>query len=111
MNSKVDAYIAKAPAFAQPILAETRKRVHAAVPDVEEVIKWNVPFFLRDGKFVASMAAFKAHTKIGVWTGMKPKMVDVTTVKELPPAKTFIAAVKKAAAQGSAAPAARRKSK
>ncbi len=96
-NAKVDAYIAKAPEFARPILEETRKRVHAAVPSVTEVIKWNVPFFLLgDGAFVASMAAFKAHAKIGVWTGKKPKFVDVTSVKELPPAKTFIASVRAA---------------
>lgn len=104
-SAKVDAYIAKAPEFARPILEETRKRVHSAVPSGgSEVIKWNVPFFVADdGGFLVSMAAFKAHAKIGVWTGMKPKMVDVTTVKELPPAKAFIAAVKKSAAARKAA--------
>jgi uncharacterized protein YdhG (YjbR/CyaY superfamily) len=44
-NPRVDEYIAKAPAFAKPILVEIRERVHAACPDVEETIKWRQPSF------------------------------------------------------------------
>ena len=40
---RVDAYIAKAPPFARPILEHVRERVHAAVPDVEEAMKWSAP--------------------------------------------------------------------
>jgi uncharacterized protein YdhG (YjbR/CyaY superfamily) len=39
-HPRVDEYIARAPAFAKPILVEIRERVHAACPDVEETIKW-----------------------------------------------------------------------
>ncbi|MES2393340.1 MAG: YdeI/OmpD-associated family protein [Acidobacteriota bacterium] len=63
----VDAYIAKAPAFAQPILERLREAVHAAVPDVEEAIKWSMPFFMYKGIILANMAAFKQHASFGIW--------------------------------------------
>jgi uncharacterized protein YdhG (YjbR/CyaY superfamily) len=96
-DPRVDAYIAKAPPFARPILAETRARIKKAVPAAEETIKWNVPFYLLDGRLLASMAAFKAHAKVGVWGEEKPAMVDVTTVAELPSAKAFADQLKAAA--------------
>jgi hypothetical protein len=88
-DPRVDAYIAQAPPFAQPILEEARSRVGKACPSAEETIKWNVPFFLLGDKILASMAAFKKHVKVGVWTGMMPKFVDVSEVEELPPGKDF----------------------
>jgi hypothetical protein len=45
-----------------------------------------VPFYELSGKLLASMAAFKKHVKVGVWQDMRPEMVDVTTLAELPPA-------------------------
>lgn len=88
-DPRVDAYIAKAQPFAQSILEEVRKRVEKAVPGTEETIKWNVPFFLLEGKILASMAAFKKHVKVGVWVGMSPTFQDVTAGSELMPAKEF----------------------
>ncbi|MEI9936132.1 MAG: DUF1801 domain-containing protein [Pseudomonadota bacterium] len=88
-DPRVDAYISQAPPFAQPILQEARSRVSKACPSAEETIKWNVPFFLLGDKILASMAAFKKHVKVGVWTGMMPKFVDVSEVEELPPSKDF----------------------
>ena len=44
-DARVDAYIAKAAPFAQPILKYLREIVHGACPDVEETIKWSMPFF------------------------------------------------------------------
>lgn len=100
MNSdaRVDQYIAKAPDFARPILTEVRARVRRACPQASETIKWNVPFYVLGGKLLASMAAFKKHTKIGVWTGMKPNMRDVTALAQLPAAKAFEKEVSAAAA-------------
>jgi hypothetical protein len=89
IDPRVDAYIAKAPPFAQPILQEARSRVGKAFPSAEETIKWNVPFFILGDKILASMAAFKKHVKVGVWTGMMPKFVDVSELEELPPNKEF----------------------
>jgi len=88
-DPRVDAYIAQAPPFAQPILQEARSRVGKACPSAEETIKWNVPFFLLGDKVLASMAAFKKHVKVGVWTGMMPKFVDVNDIDDLPPSKDF----------------------
>jgi len=88
-DPRVDAYIAQAPPFAQPVLEEARSRIGKACPGAEETIKWNVPFFLLGDKILASMAAFKKHVKVGVWTGMMPKFVDVSEVEELPPSKDF----------------------
>ena len=45
-DPRVDAYIARAQPFAQPILRELRARVHAAIPGLTETIKWSAPFFL-----------------------------------------------------------------
>jgi len=42
---RIDAYIAKAPDFAKPILEKIRERVHAAVPEAEEAMKWSAPSF------------------------------------------------------------------
>ncbi|HEU4723949.1 MAG TPA: YdeI/OmpD-associated family protein [Candidatus Eisenbacteria bacterium] len=65
-TKEVDAYIAKAPAFAKPILKEIRDRMHEGCPEVEEVLKWSVPHFDYKGP-LAGMAAFKAHASFGFW--------------------------------------------
>jgi hypothetical protein len=78
-------------------LVEVRKRIHKACPDATETIKWNVPFYELSGKLLASMAAFKKHVKIGVWHDMRPEMVDVTTLAELPPAAEHAKKLKAAA--------------
>jgi uncharacterized protein YdeI (YjbR/CyaY-like superfamily) len=66
-NPKVDAYIAKAQPFAQPILTHIRELVHKAYPEVEEAIKWSMPFFVVRGVVLGHMAAFKQHCAIGLW--------------------------------------------
>ena len=66
LDPRVDDYIKKAPEFAQPMLVELRKRVHAACPDVVETIKWRMPSFEYRG-LLAGMAAFKAHMTFGFW--------------------------------------------
>ena len=65
-DPRIDAYIAKAKPFAQPILTRIRKAVHAGCPDVVETIKWSVPAFEYKGP-LAGMAAFKAHCLLGFW--------------------------------------------
>ena len=65
-DPRVDAYIAKAAPFAQPILAEIRERVHEGFPEISEAIKWGAPAFEHHG-LVANMAAFKAHCAFGFW--------------------------------------------
>ncbi|HVG26713.1 MAG TPA: YdeI/OmpD-associated family protein [Acidobacteriaceae bacterium] len=63
----IDAYIAAAAPFAQPILSHIRELVHKAVPEVEEAIKWSHPFFVYRGIILGNMAAFKQHCSLGFW--------------------------------------------
>jgi uncharacterized protein YdeI (YjbR/CyaY-like superfamily) len=67
-DKRIDAYIARAPEFARPILEHLRATVHAACPDVQENLKWGMPAFEYHG-LLCSMAAFKQHTTFGFWKG------------------------------------------
>ncbi len=69
VDARVDAYIAKAQPFAQPILTHLRALVHQAAPDLEEAIKWGFPAFCWQGKMVVGIAAFKAHVALNFWHG------------------------------------------
>lgn len=66
-DPRVDAYIASAADFAQPLLREIRQRVHAGCSEAGEAIKWGMPSFLYKGKLLCTMAAFKAHAALGFW--------------------------------------------
>jgi uncharacterized protein YdeI (YjbR/CyaY-like superfamily) len=79
-DARIDAYIAKARPFAQPILTRIRKAVHAACPEVTETIKWSMPAFEYKGPLVG-MAAFKAHCALAFWKAalMKTLPADVGT--------------------------------
>lgn len=68
---RIDAYIARAQPFAQPILAKVRERVHLLVPDIEETMKWSHPAFCRNGKIVLGTAAFKRHAAVNFWRGQE----------------------------------------
>ena len=106
-DARVDAYIAKAQPFAQPILHHVRGVIHAACPDVTETIKWGMPTFEYHG-LLAGMAAFKAHATFGFWkgelvTGPTGRAKDamwsfgkLTSVKDLPSKRTLAGFVKKA---------------
>jgi uncharacterized protein YdeI (YjbR/CyaY-like superfamily) len=65
-DARVDAYIAKSPEFARPILSYIRELVHETCPEVEETFKWRFPCFMYKGMF-CSMAAFKEHCSFGFW--------------------------------------------
>ena len=63
----VDAYIACAQPFAQPILNHLRALIHNVELDVEEGKKWSRPFFLHHGIILGNMSAFKEHCSVGFW--------------------------------------------
>ncbi len=65
-DPRVDAYIAKSADFAKPILNHIRQLIHQACPEVEETLKWSMPFFMYKGMF-CHMAAFKTHCSLGFW--------------------------------------------
>jgi uncharacterized protein YdeI (YjbR/CyaY-like superfamily) len=109
-DPRVDAYIAKAPDFARPILAEIRERVHSACPDVEEAMKWSSPTFMYRG-MLCGMAAFKEHAVFGFWKGPLvlgrraeepgsggPFRTRLEKLSDLPPRKAMAADIKKAMA-------------
>ena len=66
-DPRVDAYIAKSADFAQPILEHLRALIHKACPEVEEGIKWSMPFFSYQGTTMCMMAAFKQHCSFRFW--------------------------------------------
>ncbi len=65
-SAQVDAYIAAAAPFAQPILRKLRQLYHQACPEIEETLKWGAPTFMHRG-IVGGMAAFKKHAYFGFW--------------------------------------------
>lgn len=110
-DPRVDAYIAKAAPFAQPILIRLRRAVHKGCPAVVETLKWSVPAFEHHG-ILCGMAAFKAHCIFNVWRtpvlkaqGL-PEPLEaaleragrVTSVKELPAERLLVQIIRRAAA-------------
>jgi uncharacterized protein YdeI (YjbR/CyaY-like superfamily) len=104
-NPNVDAYIAKAKPFAQPILNHLRELVHKACPDVEETIKWSRPFFEYRGAILGNMSAFKEHCSFGFWGEESKALLSsenvlsddgmgslgrLTTLKDLPADKKML---------------------
>jgi uncharacterized protein YdeI (YjbR/CyaY-like superfamily) len=101
-DSRIDAYIAKSGDFAKPILEHVRKLVHAACPEVEETIKWNAPFYLRQG-IVATTPAFKRHCALIFWKGrlfltndQKTALRRLTSIADLPAKKVLSNYIKQA---------------
>src|SRR5690242_10997296 len=107
-DKRIDAYIAKAQPFAQPIMKKLRELIHKANPDVEETIKWGMPSFDYKGPYF-SFAAFKQHCAAGFWKYKlikDPKgylgdnalqggeamgnMGRMTSIKDLPPDSAMI---------------------
>ncbi len=116
-DPRVDAYIAKAAAFAQPILKHVRERVHAVAPEADETLKWSAPSFTIDGKILLMMAAFKAHAALNFWRGQElgiepakdamGQLGKLTGLGDLPPDDALDAMIRKAAALVRNAPAPR----
>jgi uncharacterized protein YdeI (YjbR/CyaY-like superfamily) len=101
-DPRVDAYIASAAPFAQPILAHFRSIVHSACPEVIEAIKWGNVSFEHQG-LMCGMAAFKNHCIISFW---KASLLNddaasirqqVESLKDLPNDKTLTRLIKQAA--------------
>ncbi len=65
-DPRIDAYIAGAEPFAQPILQHLRRLIHGTCPEVAETMKWRFPHFEYRG-ILCSMAAFKQHCAFGFW--------------------------------------------
>jgi uncharacterized protein YdeI (YjbR/CyaY-like superfamily) len=109
-DPRVDAYIAKKAAFAQPILKELRAIAHEAQPDIEEDIKWGAPAFMHKG-IVFIMAGFKEHVGVNFWKGAlivpsrarraaddqgMQQLEKLYSMDDLPPKKKIIGYIKAA---------------
>ena len=111
-DPRIDAYIAKSAAFAQPILIHLRDLVHRACPDAEETIKWGRPFYTRDGRMLAMTAAFKAHVTFGFWRRDAPgiersdeaggQFGRLTALTDLPADEALLALIRDAASSTAA---------
>jgi uncharacterized protein YdeI (YjbR/CyaY-like superfamily) len=107
-DPRVDAYIAKSAEFARPILEQLRALVHATCPEVEEGIKWGMPFFSHRGAPMCHMAAFKQHCSFGFWLSKEVtggndgdgmgQFGKLASLKDLPPKKELVALLRKAMA-------------
>jgi uncharacterized protein YdeI (YjbR/CyaY-like superfamily) len=115
-DARVDAYIAAAAPFAQPLLATLRERLHAASPTLVETIRWGMPTLLHDGRILAHFAAFKRHATLvfrdadavgETATGAMGQFGRLTRPEELPDAATIAAIVQRSIAR-MAAPAPQR---
>ena len=112
-DARVDAYIAKSAEFARPILTALRIVVHRACPQVEETLKWGMPFFQYRG-LLCHMAAFKQHCAFGFWKGARVlgaaagrreamgHFGRLTAVRDLPPRQRLATLIRKAMALNAA---------
>jgi uncharacterized protein YdeI (YjbR/CyaY-like superfamily) len=118
-DPRIDAYIAKAQPFAQPILKHVRERVHAAAPEAEETLKWSAPGFTVNGKILLMMAAFKAHAALNFWRGQELRGDEanadamgqfgkLTSIDDLPPDAELDRLIREAAGLAKRAPAPRK---
>jgi uncharacterized protein YdeI (YjbR/CyaY-like superfamily) len=113
-SPQFDAYIAKSPAFSQPILRKLRALFHQACPEIQEVMKWSMPFFDYKG-IVANIAAFKQHVRFGFWKGkllqtpagaldglhvssLSMWMAKITSIKDLPKDAVILDLIRQAVA-------------
>ena len=118
-DPRIDAYVAKAQPFSQPILEHVRTRVHAVLPDVEETVKWSMPAYTLGGKIVLITAAFKAHLALNFWRGQELRgdganadamgqFGKIKSLADLPPDKEFDRLIREAADLAKCAPAPRK---
>jgi uncharacterized protein YdeI (YjbR/CyaY-like superfamily) len=111
-DKRVDAYIAKAAPFAQPVLTHLRMLIYKACPDAVVEMKWSRPFFLHGGTILCNLSAFKAHCSFGFWGAEMAKLLGedgvvqdggmgtlgrITSVKDLPPDKKMLGYIRLAA--------------
>lgn len=111
-DPRIDAYVAKSAEFARPILEHLRTRVHAACPEVEEGIKWSMPFFGYKAAPMCMMAAFKRHCSFGFWLSKEVtgdsdedgmgQFGKLATLQDLPSDRQLAAWLKKAMALNAA---------
>ena len=107
-DPRIDAYIAKSAEFARPILEHLRAAVHGVCPEVEETLKWSMPFFSYKGAPMCMRASFKQHCSFGFWLSREVtdgsdedgmgQFGKLTSLKDLPSRKQLTTYISKAMA-------------
>jgi uncharacterized protein YdhG (YjbR/CyaY superfamily) len=87
-STNIDEYISQFPVDVQSILEQIRKIVMKAIPTAEEVIKYDMPTYVLDGRNLVHFAAYKNH--IGLYPApaaeelkekIKPFLSNKSTLK------------------------------
>ena len=60
----VDDYISTFPPEVQTVLRAARKAIHAAAPEAQESISYQIPTFAIDGRPVVYLAGWKKHISV-----------------------------------------------
>lgn len=113
-HPEVDAYIANAAPFAQPILAHVRHLLWKTCPNVVEEIKWGIPHFDYHGEMMCMLAAYTKHCSFSFWKqsimsdarlqenpdkpASKRFLGKLTSLADLPPDQELVVLIKEAMA-------------
>lgn len=106
-DKRIDAYIARSADFAKPILIHLRAVMHAAVPAVEETLKWGSPSYVHHG-ILGITPAFKQHCALLLWRaslivgkaksrGARGHFRRITSLTDLPSKAVLIGLIRQAA--------------
>lgn len=68
-DSRIDCYIARSAAFAQPILTDIRKQAHPNCPDAMETIQWWITFFSVSGPHFLQHGGVQVALRLWFWRG------------------------------------------
>lgn len=85
-----DAYIAAAPQEFRALLGRLRAQLSRALPDAEEVIKYDMPGFQIEDKIIAGYAAFSKQCGLYVDRGAIAAHADEIALLKLKATKTGV---------------------
>ena len=85
-----EAYIAAAPDVLQPLLRQVRARLAEALPDLDEIIRYDMPGFGSGKAIVASYAAFSQQCGLYVGKGAISAHADGIAAAGLTATKTGV---------------------
>ncbi|HLO99598.1 MAG TPA: DUF1801 domain-containing protein [Fimbriimonas sp.] len=90
MLSNHDEYIASAAEELRPLLIQLRSELRAALPEAEEVIKYNMPGFQMGNSIIAGYAAFSKQCGLYVAKSAIEALTDDISATGLKATKTGI---------------------
>lgn len=85
-----DAYIAAAPEALRPLLVHLRAQLARALPDAEEIIRYDMPGFAAGGSVIAGYGAFSKQCGLYVSGGAISAYSDAIAAAGLKASKTGV---------------------